>query len=52
MEAAKPALNTKKSIKETIRDDLKEYFKKILVKHLDDRTYNEKKLKIGLITFY
>ena len=31
METPKPTFITKKSIKETIRDDLKEYFKKILI---------------------
>ena len=41
MEAAKPVI-----VSETpIKDNLKEYFKKILAKHLDDRAYNETKIK-------
>lgn len=45
MEAAKPAENTNKSLKDKIFDDLGENFKQILNKHLDDRIYNENKSK-------
>ena len=45
MEATKPIIDSQKSIKYNITDDLKEFFKTILVKHLDDRAYNETKIK-------
>jgi len=45
MEAAKPAGNTNKNLKEKILDDLGVNFKNILSKHLDDRAYNENKIK-------
>ena len=45
MEPAKPIIDSQKSIIDNITDDLKEYFKEILVKHLDDRAYNETKIK-------
>ena len=45
METEKPIIDSQKSIIDNITDDLKEYFKAILVKHLDDRAYNETKIK-------
>ena len=45
MEAAKPAGNTNKSIKDNIFADLRDNFKKVLNNHLDDRVYNENKIK-------
>ena len=40
MSAPKPA-----SIKEEIKEDLLKAFKDILIKYLDDRTFNENKVK-------
>ena len=45
MEATKPIIDSQKSIKYNITNDLKEFFKTILVKHLDVRAYNETKIK-------
>ena len=45
MDAAKPPIINKDSIKNIILNDLKSYFKTILVKHLDDRAFNENKIK-------
>jgi len=45
MEPAKPAKNVNKILKNNLFDDLQEEYKKILNKHLDDRTYNENKIK-------
>ena len=43
MEAAYSVSET--PIKDKIRTDLKDYFKTILIKHLEDRMYNESKIK-------
>ena len=45
MDAAKHPIINKDSIKNIILNDLKSYFKTILVKHLDDRAFNENKIK-------
>ena len=45
MNAPQPAMTLDKSIKDIIGDDLKQSFKSILLKYLDDRTYNEKKIR-------
>ena len=45
MEAAKPAMTTNKTSKDKMIDDLKTNYQRILIKHLDDRTYNENKIK-------
>ena len=45
MEAAKPPMTKKKSQKDKMIDDLKINCQQILIKHLDDRTYNENKIK-------
>ena len=43
LESAIPISNT--TIKEQMESDLKEYYKKILIKHLDDRVIKEDKIK-------
>ncbi len=43
LESAIPISNT--TIKEQMVSDLKEYYKKILIKHLDDRVIKEDKIK-------
>ena len=45
MEAPKPALDSIPTQKNVMHDYLEENFKKILNKYLDDRTYNENKIK-------
>jgi len=45
MEPANPANDVENTLKNSIMDDLKEEYKKILIKHLDDRSYNENKIK-------
>ena len=45
MEAAKPALSKSITAKDKILADLKVSFNDILIKHLDDRSYNESKIK-------
>ena len=44
MEAAKP-ISTTKSIADKIDDDLQKAYKDLLIKHLDDRTFKEEKIK-------
>ena len=43
LESAVPISNT--TIKDQMNSDLKEYYKKILIKHLDDRVIKEDKIK-------
>ena len=45
MEAAKPVMTTNKTQKDKIIDDLKINYQQILFKYLDDRPYNENKIK-------
>jgi len=45
MEAGEPAMTIKDISKDKMIDDLKKNYQQTLIKHLDDRTYNEDNIK-------